>query len=424
MRNSTFVIIGVAVLAAALAAVGPRRIQEKIRDYAAKTAPEEYDEAGPAEFERGPHRGRLLRDGGFALEITIFEDGVPPQFRLYAYENGKPVAPGEIEAAIALTRIDGEENVFRFVPKDDFLDGDGVVEEPHSFDVKASATHKGKPHRWSFSSYEGRTAIAPEAAEAAGIKIETAGPALIREKIALTGRIALDPGRSAQIRARFPGVVREMRKNLGDAVQAGDTLATVESNDSLQVYSIKAPIGGVVLARNANVGSVTDDAPLYHIADLSVVWAEFRVFPRDLKRIKPGLRVHVADMEGETEADAVIAATSPTAQAASQTVQARAVLDNAEGRWRPGMAVRGEATASERMAPLAVKTAGLQRFRDFTVVFAKAGDRYEVRMLELGVNDGETAEVLGGIKPGTPYVSENSFIVKADIEKSGASHDH
>ena len=74
--------------------------------------------------------------------------------------------------------------------------------------------------------------------------------------------------------------------------------------------------------------------------------------------------------------------------------------------------------------PLAVKRVGLQGFRDFTVVYAKVGEQYEVRMLELGKMGGEWVEVLGGIEPGTEYVTENSYILKADIEKSGASHDH
>ncbi len=71
-----------------------------------------------------------------------------------------------------------------------------------------------------------------------------------------------------------------------------------------------------------------------------------------------------------------------------------------------------------------MKESGLQRFRDFTVVFAQVGDSYEVRMLELGARDGENVEVLGGLKPGTRYVAEQSYLIKADIEKSGASHDH
>jgi cobalt-zinc-cadmium efflux system membrane fusion protein len=70
------------------------------------------------------------------------------------------------------------------------------------------------------------------------------------------------------------------------------------------------------------------------------------------------------------------------------------------------------------------KKIGLQGFRDFTVVYAKVGDQYEVRMLELGREDSQWIEVLGGIEVGTTYVTENSYIIKADIEKSGASHDH
>ena len=45
-------------------------------------------------------------------------------------------------------------------------------------------------------------------------------------------------------------------------------------------------------------------------------------------------------------------------------------------------------------------------------------------MVELGREAGEWAEVLGGIEPGTRYVVANSYAIKADIEKSGASHDH
>ncbi len=46
--------------------------------------------AGEEDFERGPHNGRMLRDGDFALEITIFETGVPPEFRVYPYRDGMP----------------------------------------------------------------------------------------------------------------------------------------------------------------------------------------------------------------------------------------------------------------------------------------------------------------------------------------------
>lgn len=73
---------------------------------------------------------------------------------------------------------------------------------------------------------------------------------------------------------------------------------------------------------------------------------------------------------------------------------------------------------------LAVRRSGLQGFRDSTVVFAQVGDTYEVRMLELGRQDGTWVEVLSGLAPGERYVIANSYLIKADIEKSGASHEH
>jgi cobalt-zinc-cadmium efflux system membrane fusion protein len=73
---------------------------------------------------------------------------------------------------------------------------------------------------------------------------------------------------------------------------------------------------------------------------------------------------------------------------------------------------------------LAVPLSSLQRFREFDVVFAQVGEAYEVRMLTLGRRDASFVEVLDGLAPGTTYVVDNSYLIKADIEKAGASHDH
>ena len=90
----------------------------------------------------------------------------------------------------------------------------------------------------------------------------------------------------------------------------------------------------------------------------------------------------------------------------------------------PGMTAKGNIVVDKKKVPLAVRTKALQRFRDFTVIFAKVGNTYEVRMLELGRRTPEWTEVLSGVGPGQEYVVENSFLIKADIEKSGAAHDH
>jgi membrane fusion protein, heavy metal efflux system len=371
------------------------------------------------DYERGPNNGRLLRDGDFALEVTIYETNVPPHYRLYAYRSGRPVAPNEVTATVELSRLDGEVNRFTFTAENDYLSGSGEVTEPHSFDVAVTAEQGGKTSTWSYDSYEGRVTIPAAIAEDAGIRVEPAGPTAIRDVVRLMGTIELDANRHAAVRARFPGIVRSVSVQQGERVQRGQTLAVVEGNESLRAYSITAPFDGVVLARNTNVGDVAEAGALFELADLSRVWIDLRAIGTDADLLEPGQSVRIRSATGSATTGSLL----PVA-GTGQSVIARVSIPNPEGRWRPGMTVAAEVTAGSREVPLAVKESGLQRFRDFTVVFAQVGETYEVRMLELGDRDGEYAEVLGGLKPGTPYVTEQSFLIRQDIEKSGASHDH
>lgn len=374
-------------------------------------------------FERGPNNGRLLRDGDFALEVTIFEVNAPPHYRLYAYQGGTPLAPAQFDATIELSRLDGEVNRFTFAPQNDYLVGSGEVKEPHSFDVKVTAQHDGRTFTWTYDSYEGRVSIPATIAEDAGIKTEAAGPAVIRDTVRLTGVIAIDDSRHATIKARFPGIVRSVSVQQGQRIQSGQVLAIIESNDSMRSYPVTAPFDGLILSRTANVGELADSEVLFELADLSQVWVELRAIGTDAELLEPGQSVHIRSATGHEDTRATISRLLPTA-GIGQSVIARANIPNPQGRWRPGMTVAAEVAISSREVPLAVKESGIQRFRDFTVVFAQIGETYEVRMLELGQRDGDHAEVLNGLKPGTRYVTEQSFLIRQDIEKSGASHDH
>lgn len=388
---------------------------------AAKT---EAGEMAAGDYERGPHNGRMLRDGDFAIELTVFEDGVPPEYRLYAFRDGKALDPRQVEARVMIARLDGEKTAFTFSAQEDYLRGSGVLVEPHSFDVVVVATSAGKKHRWAFPSYEGRVTIADEAARAAGIATEAVGPQQVGDTVEIIGRVELDPTGSAEVGAKYPGPVVSVHRNVGDRVGRGALLARVESSNSLQTYSVFAPIGGVITQRNTNVGDIADGQPLFVISDPSRTVATFPIFPRDIERIRPGQTVQIRGLEGERTQGSTIRDFLPLAEVTSQAVTARASLPNRDGFWRPGMAVRGLVSVDQRTVPLAVRTDAIQQFRDFRVVFAKIGQTYEVRMLKLGREGPEWTEVLSGIKPGTVYAATNSYVIKADIEKSGASHDH
>lgn len=378
-----------------------------------------------AEYERGPHRGRMLRDGDFALEMTIFEDGVDPEFHVYAYDKDKPVDPKSISLSVELVRLGGKVDRFAFAPREGYLRGAGVVAEPHSFDVKVKAVEGGRSHSWSYASYEGRTTFSAEAAKAGGVKTEHAGGAVVGDLIDMAGRVEVTPEGRGEVRAWYPGRIMAMNASLGQQVRKGQVLARVESSNSLQTYSIPAPISGVIVERTANVGDVAYEQPLYVIADPTRLHAEFFVYPRDAERVKVGQPVVVRSLSGDTKVTSKVEAILPTADLASQTLMAHVEIPAAlAGSFRPGMGVEGSFQVSARQVPLAVRTKALQRFRDFTVVFAKVGDTYEVRMLELGAQTPQWTEVLGGLEPGTEYVTDGAYLIRADIEKSGASHDH
>ena len=386
-------------------------------------APAEHGEEG-AEAEKGPNGGRLLKDGDFAVEVTVFETGQEPQFRVYATRGGEPVDPGAVQLTMILRRLGGEVNTFAFKPEGKFLAGQGVVEEPHSFDVEVVAVENGQRHVWKYASPEGRTRITAEAAKAGGIEIMTAGPATIGETRELFGTVALDPSARSEIRGQFPGRVVSVTKAVGDYVQRGQLLARIESSESLQVYPVYATVSGVVAERNGNPGNVTGDRALYVITDPAQTSVVFNIFPKDLAVIQPGMRVEIEAMDGTPVAASQLGGYLPEGNAEAGTALVRTSVPNRGGRLRAGMALRGKVVVNAVTVPLAVRTEAIQPFRDFKVVFANFGQDYEVRMLELGRSSPEWTEVLSGIKPGTPYAAKGSFLIRADIEKSGASHDH
>jgi cobalt-zinc-cadmium efflux system membrane fusion protein len=381
-------------------------------------------DAHEEEVERGSHGGRLLSEGELTVELAIFEDGVPPEYRAWLYRDGQPLPPDAGTLEVVLERLGGAVDTHRFSPRNDHLVGDGVVHEPHSFDVTVRAQVGEARAQWQFESHEGRTRIDSAIAAQAGIRVAAAGPARIRDEHELQGLLTPIEGRHARLSARFPGPIRSVAVGVGDRVSRGQTLAMVESNTSLAPYAISAPFDGVVLARHAAVGELAGAAPLFEIADLSALWVDVHLFGADAAHITPGLPIEVIRMSDGVSAQTTLERVLPATATASQSTVGRASLDNSDGLWRPGSAVRARVTVAEHAVPLAVPLSALQRFRDWDVVFIQVGEDYEIRPLELGRRDGVHVEVLDGLAPGDPIVVEQSYLVKADIEKAGASHDH
>jgi cobalt-zinc-cadmium efflux system membrane fusion protein len=538
---------------------------------------------------KGPHGGKLFSKDGFNAEVTIFEKGVPPQFRIYiTHDNLQPISLDDVSVIINLQRLDRDDKI-QFAAAGQYLLGDKVVEEPHSFEASIFAEWRGKKYRWQYTQIEGRVEILDQAIKSAGITINKAGPSTLKNIIRLTGEIGLNESKVAHVIPRIDGVARTIRKHLGDRVKKGETLAILESreladakstylmaikhshlskadldreslvykntkimldlldkeselndlykkleglligeNRSLLLpayakikhtktvydrekrlfekkisseseyqqalknhksaearylslreqmeydgswtvlqkkravevsdlnletatqklysfgmtsseikslpnqvkhnftrYELRAPISGLVIQKHITSGEAFKSADnIYLLADLSIVWVNIAVPEKDLKFVKIGQKVKVVLENLNLEETGTLSYLGSVIDEKTRTVTARAVIKNPNELWRPGSFVTVELARDRKKASIGVPLEAVQTIRDWTVVFVKYGNSFEARPIKTGVSDGSTVEVLSGLRQGEEYVVKNSFAVKAELGKAGATHSH
>ncbi len=468
--------------------------------------PEEHEEGeAAAEYARGPHGARLLPGDDFQIEVTIYETGVEPHFRIYPLDrNGRPIAPAEVTLRVELHRLGGRVDRIAFVAEADYLRGEAVVEEPHSFDVKVHAVRNGRTEEWAYSQIEGKVQLADDTLTSAGITIQVVGPRLMVTTLEVPGEIKADETRVAHVVPRLQGVVLEVVRKEGDRVRAGDLMAVINSReladaksaylaagqrvqfarvtldreenlwkrkisaeqeylearrafdevrlahevagqklvalglsqsavnvlatkapDSLSRYEIRAPIGGTVVERDLTVGeAVAADRNIFVIADLSSVWIEASIPAKDLVNVRLGQTAVVVAPDAGLEVRGRVSFIGALIGEQNRRATARIIVPNTDGAWRPGSFVTIKLEQSSATVPLAVPAAAIQTFRDWQVVFVRYGEWFEARPLALGRTDGGWVEVLSGLTAGERYAATNSFAVKAEIGKLGATHDH
>lgn len=194
---------------------------------------------------------------------------------------------------------------------------------------------------------------------------------------------------------------------------------------SLTRYEIRSPIDGIITQKQVAVGQVlTGMENLYVISDLSTVWAEMRIYAKDINAVKVGQQVKVKAMAFDAEAQGTVTYVSALVGEESRTAMARVVLPNTNNVWLPGLPVNIELNAEEVEVPVAVSVEGLQNVDGETVVFRRDGDAFQTQPIKLGHRDDRYAEVLEGLSTGELYAAENSYLIKADLGKAHAEHEH
>ena len=258
-----------------------------------------------------------------------------------------------------------------------------------------------------------------------GIELSTAGPGTLLIEITAPGEVVVNNDKLAHIAPRFPGVVTQVYKRLGDRVKTGDVLAVVESNEGLVPYEVKSLLDGTVIEKHITIGEVrSEEEPAFVIANLDTVWVNLSIYQMHLPHVRVGQKVTVSSGREFADETGLISYLSPTVDEHTRTATARVVLANHERNWRPGLFVEGRIVANEEPVSLLVPKLSLQKFEGADVIFVSTPEGFKPAQVRIGRVDQSSVEILSGLAPGQKYVSKGGFTIKAELEKSSLSSGH
>ncbi len=259
------------------------------------------------------------------------------------------------------------------------------------------------------------------------ITIGTVQSGKLQVSITVPGEIVIPPDNLAHIHPRFPGMVKEVKKHIGDHVSEGEILAIIESNESLTEYQIKSLIDGTIIEKHITRGEIVDADNNLHgfvIANLNEVWAYLNIYQKDLPFVKKGQKVTISLGPGLKEIAGRINYISPIIDETTRTATARVVLPNPKGIWKPGLFVIGSIITDEFKAEVAVPKTAIETIENKPCIFVQSGDGFEPRFITLGRRNQILVEVLNGLNKGEKYVTKGGFTLKAELQKEMFGDDH
>ncbi len=189
----------------------------------------------------------------------------------------------------------------------------------------------------------------------------------------------------------------------------------------LMRYNVTAPFNGTVITKHMARGEwVSEDRRIMSVADLSEVWVRAVVYPDKLDLVKRGQKAVVKCVNNGLEAIGVVSYVGPFVGEETRTAEARIVIPNPNGLWRPGLFVTVALLKARKSASVTVENEAIQYHKKQPIVFVPNEDHFEIRNVVLGLSDKHKTEIRNGISHGERYAAANSFALKAELERSGA----
>jgi len=341
-----------------------------------------------------------------------------------------------------------------------------------------------------------------------GLETAVAKGGAVNTYVSLVGEIRVNEDQMAHVVPRVEGVVREVKKKLGDKVKTGETIAIIESRELadakagylaaferyqmaklsfdreeklweekisseeeylskkqalteagiekrtteqklhaigfdpaalkklynepeqlLTRFAIKAPFAGTIIEKHIVLGElVGTEMEVYVVADLSSVWVDLQIYPKDIRSVKKGQKVVISADSEMPDARGIISYVGPIVRTESRTALARVELSNKSGVFRPGLFVTAKVGVSEKKAKVVVIKNAVQSLEGKKCVFVKDAHGFEPWFVEVGLVSGEYVEIVSGLSAGQEYVTKGAFTLKSKIVTSTldshAGHGH
>lgn len=219
--------------------------------------------------------------------------------------------------------------------------------------------------------------------------------------------------------------LREADIAVRNATQKLAAVGATASSASLNRFELRAPFDGTVVEKHLALGeAVREDASIFTVSDLRSVWAEFNVAPKDLATVRVGQRASVSSTAFESRVEGRIAYVGALLGEQTRTARARVTLTNPDGAWRPGLFVTVSVYGEQQALPLAVPADAVQTLEGQAMVFKAVPGGFEAVPVKVGRSDGRVVEILGGLQAGDRVAATNSFVLKSELGKASAGHEH
>ncbi len=235
------------------------------------------------------------------------------------------------------------------------------------------------------------------------------------------GRVSLNLNKTAKVTPTLEGKLVKLNFDLNDPVKAGEVTALVESPELLgKQLELKAPIDGVIIERNATAGErVEKSNAIYTISDPTQLWTMAEIKERDIAAVKTGQDATftvLAYPKDKFKGKVVLIGNQ--VEDGSRTLEVRIAVDNTDGRLKSGMFADVEIVTTVIENVLILPDSTLQTDGDNQIVFvALEGNKFEKRVVKLGLEQDGSVQILDGVKAGEKVVTDGSFILKSEMLK-------